>query len=87
MLSHDDERRLAAIERELMNDPAFARRLARRSRTTRSRWASVLATVVGVLCAMATVLGMLAESAALIVSGAALTVTAAWFVRLNRRRR
>ena len=77
MLSHDDERRLAAIERELMNDPAFARRLARRYRTPRSRWASVLATVVGVLCALATVLGMLAESAALIVSGAALTVAAA----------
>jgi DUF3040 family protein len=80
MLSHEDERRLAAIERQLMSDdPTLARRLARHPRTLRSRWGRVLAMVVGVLCALATIVGALAESAALVVSAAALTVAAGWF--------
>jgi hypothetical protein len=86
MLSHEDERRLAAIERELMrDDPALARRLARHPRTLRSRWSRVLATVVGILCALATIVGALAESAALVASAAALTVAAGWFVCRGRR--
>jgi hypothetical protein len=40
----------------------------------------VLATVIAVLCALATIAGVLAESAALVVSGAALTAAAIWFV-------
>jgi len=81
MLSDEDERRLAAIERELMsNDPAFARRLARHPRTLGSRLGRVLVSVVAILCALATIVGVLTESAALVVSGAALTVVAGWFV-------
>jgi hypothetical protein len=85
MLSHEDERRLAAIERELMcDDPALARRLARH-RTRKPRWGRVLAMVVGVLCALATIVGVLAESTALVVSSAALTVVAGWFICRGRR--
>jgi Protein of unknown function (DUF3040) len=89
MLSHEDEQRLAAIERELMSDdPALARRLARHSRTTRMRCGRVLAAIIAILCALATLVGALAESAALVVSAAALTVVAGWFVyRSSRSRR
>jgi hypothetical protein len=86
MLSHEDERRLALIERELMSDdPALARRLARHSRTAKARWGRLLATAVGILCALATIVGVLAESATLVVSGAALTVAAGWFLCRSRR--
>jgi hypothetical protein len=43
MLSYEDGRRLAAIERQLISDdPTLARRLVRPARTTRSRWGTML---------------------------------------------
>jgi DUF3040 family protein len=86
MLSHEDERRLAAIERQLLiDDPTFARRL-RRHTYARSAWRQALAAVTGILCTLAACLGMLANSGTLFLSSAALTVAAAWAYRRARRR-
>jgi hypothetical protein len=86
MLSHEDERRLAAIERQLLiDDPVFARRLCRAT-CARYIWRQVLAAVVGTLCGLAACLGMLSGSGTLFLSSAALTVAAAWVYRRTRRR-
>jgi hypothetical protein len=88
MLSHEDEQRLAAIERGLLiDDPAFVRRLSRHPRHRRSRWQAAAALVVGVLCALATLAGMVAQSGTLTLSGAGLTIAAAWLLRRARRNR
>jgi uncharacterized membrane protein YfcA len=88
MLSHDDEQRLAAIERQLLtDDPALARRLRRHLVDRRSIWQSAVAAVIGVLCALATVAGLLADSGSLILSGAALTAAAAGVFQHARRSR
>jgi hypothetical protein len=48
MLSHEDEQRLAAIERQLLiDDPVFARRLCRPT-CARSMCLQALAAVIGV---------------------------------------
>jgi hypothetical protein len=88
VLSHDDEQRIAAIERQLLiDDPALARRLGRLL-DRRSIWQSAVAAVVGVLCALAAIAGLLADSGSLILSGVALTAAAAWvFHRAQRSRR
>ena len=86
MLSHDDEQRLAAIERQLLtDDPALARLLGRRLVDRRSMWHSAVAAAVGILCALSTVAGLLADSGALILSSAALTAAAAWVFHRARR--
>jgi hypothetical protein len=85
MLSHEDEQRLAAIERQLMiDDPTFARRLCRPT-YARSAWRQALAAVIGTLCALAAFVGMLTSSGTLFLSSAALTVAAAWVFRRARR--
>jgi hypothetical protein len=86
MLSHEDEQRLAAIERQLLiDDPTFARRLCRPP-YARSAWRQALAVVIGTLCGLAAFLGMLTNSGTLFLSSAALTVAAGWVYRRARRR-
>jgi hypothetical protein len=88
MLSHEDERRLAAIERQLLiDDPAFARRLGRpvHRRTT---WQRAAAALVAILCALATIVGILSNAGSLALSSAVLTVAAVWvFHRARPARR
>jgi hypothetical protein len=88
MLSHEDEQRLAAIERQLLiDDQAFARSLGR-PMYPGSAWRQALAAVIGTLCALAALLGLLTSSGTLFLSSAALTLAAAWvFHRARRRRR
>jgi 3-methyladenine DNA glycosylase AlkC len=88
MLSHEDERRFAAIERQLMSDdPAFVRRLARRGRRARVRWSRALTAAVAVVCALATVLGLAGSSPELYLSSIVLTVVAGWlYYQITRRR-
>ena len=53
MLSHEDEQRLAAIERQLLiEDPVFARRLGRPT-CAKSMCLQALAAVIGTLCGLA----------------------------------
>jgi len=86
MLSHEDEQRLAAIERQLViDDPTFARRLCRRGHA-RFAWRPALAAVIGTLCGLAACLGLWTDSGTLCLSSAALTVAAAWVYRRTRRR-
>ena len=86
MLSHEDELRLAAIERQLLiDDPVFARRLCRPT-CARSMCLQALAAVIGTLCGLAACLGALTNSGTLFLSSAALTVAAAWVYRRTRRR-
>ena len=85
MLSHEDEQRLAAIERQLLiDDPTFARRL-RRPGYVRSAWRQALAAVIGTLCGIAAGLGLWTDSGTLFLSSAALTVAAAWVYCRTRR--
>jgi Protein of unknown function (DUF3040) len=67
MLGREDERRLAAIEQQLLrDDPAFVRRLTRRHLVvTRSTWRKLGAAGSGCLCALATVVVLLAGLGAL----------------------
>ena len=59
MLSHEDEQRLAAIERQLLiDDPVFARRLGRPT-CAKSMCLQALAAVIGTLCGLAACLGAL----------------------------
>jgi hypothetical protein len=86
MLSHEDERQLAEIERRLLvDDPAFARRLSR-PLGRRPTWWKAAAGVVAVLCALATVVGVLAGAGSLALSSAVLTALALWVVRGARPR-
>jgi len=85
MLSHEDEQRLAALEQQLLvDDPAFARRLAHPHVRRPSAGRRIAAALIGILCALATAAGLLAESGSLILSGAALTIAAVWVWRRNR---
>jgi anti-sigma-K factor RskA len=90
MLSHEDRRRLAAIERQLLiDDPAFtelftrSRADARRVRVRVAR--RVAAAVVAILCALAAVVGLMAGSVPLVVSGVSMAMVAGWVVRRARR--
>ena len=86
MLSHEDEQRLAAIERQLLiEDPVFARRLCRAT-CARYIWRQALAAVIGTLYGLAAGLGLWTDSGTLFLSSAALTVAAAWVYRRTRRR-
>ena len=87
MLSHEDEQRLAAIERQLLiDDPVFARRLCRPT-CARSMCLQALAAVIGTLCGLAACLGALTNSGTLFLSSAALTVAAWVYCRTRRRHR
>src|SRR5690348_12068188 len=69
MLNQQDRRRLAAIERQmLIDDPAFARRLARGSVVPRSTWRRAAFAIIGILCGLATCVGLLSSSGMLTAS-------------------
>lgn len=86
MLGHEDERRFAAIEQQLLrDDPAFVRRLTRRHLVVRrSTWRKVGAAGSGCLCALATVVVLLAGSGALALLFLAMTVAAVYMFRRGR---
>jgi Flp pilus assembly protein TadB len=95
MLSHEDERRLAAIERQMLaDDPEFVQRFRQSTTSSMSARPAPDAVVTGVrraLCALAVlaalvvVLGMVAISPALVLVGAPLVAAAVWSLRWVRR--
>ena len=86
MLSPDYQRRLAAIERQLLiDDPVFARRLARHRNGSRRRCRRLAAGCIASLCALLTVCMLTACSLELAAFFLALTVVAAWMLRRDRR--
>ena len=88
MLSPDHQRRLAAIERQLLiDDPAFARRLTRHRNCARYRSRRLAVGIVASLCAALTVSMLLARSVELAAFFLALTLVAAGMFRRDRRRR
>ena len=87
MLSPDDQRRLAAIEEQLLiDDPAFARRLARHRNWARCRCRKPAAGLIAVLCAVLAVSMLLACSVELAAFFLSLTLVATWMLRRERRR-
>lgn len=96
MLSHEDERRLAAIERQMLDDdPAFVRRfrrcVAKAMRAQRARGivqCVVLCTfwaLVGIGSSLA-LIGVVSGWAEVLLPGCALAAAASWEVRVLRRR-
>jgi hypothetical protein len=86
MMSREERRRLAAIERQMLNDdPAFAHLFTRSLQSTGSVWRKATAAVVGALLALVALAGLMVGSIELIVTAAALSVAAAWMLRLTRR--
>jgi hypothetical protein len=86
MMSREERRRLAAIERQmLIDDPAFAHLFTRSLQSTGSVWRKATAAVVGALLALVALAGLMVGSIELIVTAAALSVAAAWMLRLTRR--
>ncbi|QJY49187.1 DUF3040 domain-containing protein [Pseudonocardia broussonetiae] len=95
MLSHEEERRLQAIEQQMRDeDPDFVRRFGRRTDTLaaalhRARAIAVkvvlgLLTALGVLIGIA---GLLTASLALFFTGSGLAGVSAYQLRRVRRRR
>jgi hypothetical protein len=85
MMSREERRRLAAIERQMLNDdPAFAHLFTRSLQSTGSVWRKATAAVIGALLALAAIAGLLASSIELVVTAAALSLAAAWMFRLTR---
>ena len=85
MMSREERRRLAAIERQmLIDDPAFAQLFTRSLPSIGSAWRRATAAVVGALFSLAAIAGLLAGSVQLVVTAAALSVAAAWVFRLTR---
>jgi Protein of unknown function (DUF3040) len=87
MLSSEDQRRLAAIERWILaEDPAFARRLAGLQAGSRSTWSMVASAFIAIACMLATLMGVLADSGVLVLEGALLTAAAGWAFWSAKRR-
>jgi hypothetical protein len=94
MLSHEDERRLNAIERQMRDDdPDFVRRFRRRAATamsarrTAAAFGAAILVLLGVLGLLVVVVGLVTGSIALILTGAGLTAVAAHELRRMRRTR
>ena len=90
MLSQEDRRRLAAIERQMqIDDPAFARLFTGQPASAVRRWQRAAAAVAGMLCGLAAIAGLLTGSvllfALLFVSGTAMAAAARWLVHRTRR--
>ena len=95
MMSHEDERRLAAIERQMLDDdPEFVRRFRDSTASSMPAQRAARATVTSVhlvLCSVAAfggliaVTGVLAISPALVLIGGSLVAGAAWWFRRMRR--
>jgi Protein of unknown function (DUF3040) len=80
MLSHEEYRRLAAIERQLtIDDPALARRFARH-RSARGQARRVAVAVLGTIYALAMIVAFLPAFTMITVVLAASTAVAACFV-------
>ncbi len=85
MLSHDERRQLAAMERQmLIEDPAFARLFTQSLKATGAARRRAAAAVIGWLCALAAITGLLAGSVLLVGYGASLAIAAGWVFRRNR---
>ena len=99
MLSHEDERRLAAIERQMLSDdPDFVLRFRRGAiaslpdrtprRPLRGAFTATALCVLSALAAlglMIALVGLLVASSGLIISGATMAAATAWaFRRLHR---
>ena len=85
MMSREERRRLAAIERQmLIDDPALAQLFTRSLRCAGSTLRTGTAAVVGLLFALAAIAGLIAGSSQLVATTAALLVAAAWTFRLTR---
>jgi Flp pilus assembly protein TadB len=90
MLSHEDRRRLTAIEQQMqIDDPAFARLFTRRSAAGMG-WQRAATAVAGMLCGLAAIAGVLTGSVLLFfllfVSSATIAVAARWPIHRPRRR-
>jgi uncharacterized membrane protein len=88
MLSHEDRRRLAAIERQMqIDDPAFARLFTHRL-AAGTRWRRPATAVAGMLCGLAAIAGVLTGSVLLFVllfvSSATIAVAARWPIHRPR---
>jgi hypothetical protein len=88
MLSHDDRRRLEAIEHQLQaDDPDLARRLAHWPAPARARWAMAAAVTTAVLGTLGLLLGIASLSPALVVfSGVVMVGGWMWVYRRSRQR-
>ena len=86
MLGHEDERRFAAIEQQLLrDDPAFVRPAdPTPPGGKKEHLAEVVAAGSGCLCALATVVVLLAGSGALALLFLAMTVAAVYMFRRGR---
>lgn len=92
MLSHEDERRLAAIERQMHdNDPGFVRRFRRRATkmpTGRMGWlATATMWIVAVVGGLVVVTGLVTGSGPLFLMGATVALAAGCLLQRRRRRR
>lgn len=86
MLSHEDERRLAEIERHLVrDDPEFARRLAAVPGAA-PPWSRRVATSLLLIGALAVVVGLLLASAAVVLLGIWSASGTIWLFMAARRR-
>lgn len=92
MLSHEDERRLAAIERRLLDDdPAFVRRFRRRAATADHRSAlvgrlNVLTVAALAIVAAMVLVGLMVLGVAAVLFAIGATVAAVVRMRWRRRR-
>jgi hypothetical protein len=87
MLSHDDRRRLEAIEHQLQaDDPDLAHRLAHWPAPVRARWAMAAAVVTTILGTLGLLLGIASLSPALVVFfGPVMVGGWLWVYRRSRR--
>jgi len=93
MLSHEDERRLNAIEKRMRDeDPRFVRRFRRRAtasmsaRRTMSFVSAVVLCALGLLGVLVATMGAFTPSVTLILTGCSLTALAVHELRRMRRR-
>jgi Flp pilus assembly protein TadB len=94
MLSHEDERRLNAIEQHMRDeDPEFVRRFRRRATTSMSARRTLVTMGIAVLCSLGVlgvlvaVVGLVTGSVVLILTGCGLAAVAAYELRRMRRPR
>jgi hypothetical protein len=94
MLSHEDERRLHAIERQMLDeDPDFVHRFRRSAATSMSASRALVIVCISVLAALVTLgvgvglCGLLTASPMLIFTGGGLAAVAGYELRRLRRRR
>ena len=94
MLSHEDERRLNAIEKQMRDDdPRFVRRFRRSATTSMSARRTVTVVIgavlfaLGLLGVLVAIMGAFIASVTLILTGCSLTALAVYKLRRVRRQR